>query len=164
MPRTDRIATLDPPAREHAFPSWPSLRDLEKQPPDTNAERRARLRFLALRIMRRLADHGAAVPQHSLLRQIEAVETSLKRLPANDIGRIRLSRFLRVARERSPRSLVTAALDLGEAVEAAGQMHSAAECYRSALDLLESHGITDGRERAVGLLTRITRSNGGRPR
>ena len=50
MARYDRIAPLSSPARDRAFPAWPVLRDIEGQDRDIDVCRRARLRFLALRL------------------------------------------------------------------------------------------------------------------
>ncbi len=54
MARYDRIAPLTTPERDHAFPGWPVLRDIEGQDRDSDVCRRARLRFLALSPARRV--------------------------------------------------------------------------------------------------------------
>src|SRR5512146_336551 len=95
MARYDRIAPLSAPSRENTFPGWPVLRDLEGIDRDAELARSARLRFLVLRPVRRLLDRGIAnVGRDSYLQQIETVREELGYLPARDVERARLARFL----------------------------------------------------------------------
>src|SRR5687768_13984922 len=100
MARYDRIAPLTPPARDTAFPAWQILRDLDGIDRDAELARRARLRFLAIRPLRRLLDRGNAVGRESYRAQIEAVREELGYLPSRDIERVRLARFLHSIEER----------------------------------------------------------------
>jgi len=136
MARYDRIATLDPPDRSRAFPGWVVFRDLEGRDRDPELARRVRLRFLALRIVRRLIDVGIdRVPPQSIEKQIESVREELGALPARDPERIRIAEFLNRVRELTPLTLATATLDLGEVAEADQQEFAAEEFYHTALDL-----------------------------
>lgn len=136
MARYDRIATLAPPDRSRAFAGWMIFRDLEGRDRDPDLARRARLRFLALRIVRRLIDVGIdKVPPHSIEQQIESVREELGGLPARDLERIRIAEFLNRVRGLVPLTLATATLDLGEAAEAEQQEFAAEEFYHAALDL-----------------------------
>ena len=58
MARYDRIAPIAAPARAAAFPGWLVLRDLQGRERDAELARRARLRFLALRPLRRVLALG----------------------------------------------------------------------------------------------------------
>lgn len=161
MARYDRIASLPPPARDEAFPGWPVLRDLESRERDPDLGRRVRLRFLALRPVRRLLAQGVdAVPADSFDRQVEGVREELGLLPARDPERIRLTRFLRQVRLRTPLALTTATLDLGEMIEAAGHLNGAAECYRIALEIAEAYRLDPEQVTALRLLGGIHRKSG----
>lgn len=131
MARYDRIAPLSSPEREQAFPCWPVLRDLEGQDRDADACRRARLRFLALRPVRRFADNPA-VSETSFQRQLEQVREELRSLAVQDAERVRLTRFLRQIEEREPGRIVPALLEFAEQAHAAGHMHAAEEFARTA--------------------------------
>lgn len=136
MARYDRIAALDPPDRSRAYAGWMIFRDLESHDRDSDLARRARLRFLALRIIRRLLDLGIDnVPPHSIEQQIESVREELGSLPARDPERARLAEFLNRIRGLDPLTLATATLDLGEAAETEHQEYAAEEFYHAALDL-----------------------------
>lgn len=136
MARYDRIAALDPPDRSRTFGGWTLFRDLEGRDRDPDLARRARLRFLALRIVRRLIEQGIdRVPSISIEQQIESVREELGSLPARDPERVRLAEFLNRIRGLTPLSLATATLDLGEAAEAEHQEYAAEEFYHAALDL-----------------------------
>jgi hypothetical protein len=147
MARYDRIAPLTSPAREQAFPAWPVLRDIEGQDRDADVCRRARLRFLALRPVRRIANREAgAISAASYGREIERVREELGGLPARDVERIRVTRFLRQIEDRDPRRLVHALLDFAEQSFAAGHIHAANEFAQTA-DTIEAGTATAVLER-----------------
>lgn len=128
MARYDRIAPLSSPERDQAFPGWPVLRDIEGQDRDADACRRARLRFLALRPARRIAGRDpATVSSGSYLRQIEQAREELGSLPARDVDRVRVSRFLREIEDRDPRRLLDALLEFATQAFSAGHEHAAHE-------------------------------------
>lgn len=136
MARYDRIAALPPPDRAHTFAGWSILRDLEGRDRDPDLARRARLRFLALRLIRRLIDQGIyEISAESFERQLESVREELGVLPARDPERIRIAEFLHQLRELSPIKVATATLDLGEAAEAENLEHAAEEFFHAALDI-----------------------------
>ncbi len=161
MARYDRIAPLPSPPRDRAMPSWPVLRDLEGRERNADLARRARLRFLALRPVRRLVARGIErVPPDSFQRQIEAVREELSTLPARDPERGRLTRFLHQIGRRTPLAVAAATLDMGEALEEAGQLYAAEEYYRTALELAASYGLMPQRVIAHRLLGRVLRTLG----
>jgi tetratricopeptide (TPR) repeat protein len=161
MARYDRIAPLTAPDRERAFSAWPVLRDLEGKERDAELARRARLRFLALRPVRRLLRLGIdGVPAASYQRQIEGVREELGHLSARDPERARLAEFLHRIEPRAPLALVAATLDTGEVAEAAGHFAAAEEYYRTALELAEQHGLVPERVIGVRLLGRLARKAG----
>ncbi|HEX6938172.1 MAG TPA: tetratricopeptide repeat protein [Longimicrobiales bacterium] len=161
MARYDRIASIPAPGRDRAFPAWPALRDLEGRDRDVELGRRVRLRFLALRPVRRLVHRGVgAVPQESLDRQIEGIREELGHLAARDPERARLARFLHQIAKGTPLAVTTATLDMGEVIEAAGHLHGAEEYYRTALELADAHGLTPERVVAQRLLGRVFRKVG----
>ncbi|HEX7120234.1 MAG TPA: tetratricopeptide repeat protein [Longimicrobiales bacterium] len=158
MARYDRIAPLPAPTRDRAFPAWLVLRDLEGRDRDVELARRVRLRFLALRPVRRLIRPGVdAVTAESFDRQIEGVREELGHLGARDPERVRLARFLHQIRKRTPLAVTTAALDMGEVIEAAGHPYGAEEFYRTALELADAHDLTPERVVAGRLLGRVYR-------
>jgi hypothetical protein len=137
MARYDRIAPLNSPIRDQAFPCWPVLRDLEGQERDADACRRARLRFLALRPVRRLADTKfELVSPESFSRQLEAVRDELRSLNSHDAERVRINRFLRQIEEREPKRIVMALLEFAEQAHAAGHVHAAQEYAATADDVV----------------------------
>jgi tetratricopeptide (TPR) repeat protein len=161
MARYDRIATLSAPARERAFAAWPVLRDLEGSERDAELVRRARLRFLALRPVRRLLERGIEqVSAESLERQIEGVREELGLLPSRDPERARIAQFLHRIRQRTPLAVTAATLELGEVVEEAGQAHAAREFYRTALDLAAAYRLVPEELLALRLLGRLERQAG----
>lgn len=146
MARYDRIAALDPPDRSRAYSGWTIFRDIEHCDRDPDRARRARLRFLALRLVRRLIDQGIdSVPRDSFERQIESIREGLGLLPARDPERARIAEFLQRVRTRTPMDVAIATLDLGEAAEAADLEHTAEEFYHAALDLANIYQLTPGR-------------------
>ncbi len=139
MARYDRLAGLGAPGRDGALPCWGVLRDLEGNERDTDAARRARLRFLALRPVYRLAVNGFdAVPSDSFERQVERVREELGQLPARDPERGVLARFLNELRTRNPEGLVGATLQVSEFTEASGHLGAAEEYAECALGLAHS--------------------------
>ncbi len=156
MARYDRIAPLPAPPREGVFPGWLVLADLESRERDTELARRARLRFLALRPLRRILAAGAEGPSAaSYARQIEGIREELGHLPARDPERIRLSRYLHEIAGRSPSELALAATGLGELVEELGHACAAEELYHTALEMAEHFQLAGPRAmalRRLGLL------------
>lgn len=156
MARYDRIAPLPAPSREAVFPGWLVLADLEGRERDTELARRARLRFLALRPLRRMLAEGAeGASAASYARQIEGIREELGHLPARDPERMRLSRYLHEIEGRVPAELALAAAGLGELAEDAGHAFAAEEFYRVSLELGERYelpGPTAGALRRLGLL------------
>lgn len=158
MARYDRIAPLKAPDRENAFPSWMALRDLQGRERDPDLGRRARLRFLALRPVRRLLDRGIDnVPVASFERQVEGVREELGHLSARDPERTKLSQFLHRILERTPTALAVATLELGEVIEASGHYYAAMECYLTALELARAYALGPEEVMALRLLGRVNR-------
>lgn len=128
MARYDRIAPLSAPSRESAFPGWLVLRDIEGNDRDTEGARRARLRFLAVRPVVRLLDRGiGGVSKESYKAQIEAVREELGYLPARDVERARLARFLHQIEEREAARIIGATIEMADACAYAGQTYAAEE-------------------------------------
>jgi tetratricopeptide (TPR) repeat protein len=158
MPRYDRIGPLAAPERERTFSGWLALRDLDGRERDADLVRRARLRFLAIRPVRRLLERGIDnVPIESFERQIEGIREELGHLPARDPERVRLSQFLHRIGQRTPLALVTATIDIGEIAEAAGHYHGAGEYYQTALEITDKYGLPAERILALRLLARVAR-------
>lgn len=158
MARYDRITPLPSPPRDRAIPAWPVLRDLEGRERNADLARRARLRFLALRPVRRLVARGIErVPADSFQQQLEAVRGELGALPARDPERGHLTRFLHQIGRRTPLAVTAATLDMGEVLEEAGQLYGAEEYYRTALELAASYGLMPQRVIAHRLLGRVLR-------
>jgi tetratricopeptide (TPR) repeat protein len=140
--RYDRIARIESPARADAFAGWLALRDLEGHEREPEFGRRARLRFLALRPVRRLLDRGLdGVDDASLFRQIEGIREELGHLPGRDTERRLLADYLREVEGRDPNRLTRAVLALGDAADAAGHTYAAEEFYLTALEMSEAHGL-----------------------
>ena len=127
MARYDRIAPLSSPTRESVFPAWPVLRDVDGHERDADVCRRARLRFLALRPVRRLLDRENGVTAESFNRQLDAVRQDLNTLPARDVERVRVTRFMKQIEDREAHRLVAALLEYAEQAYAAGHVHAAEE-------------------------------------
>jgi hypothetical protein len=150
MARYDRIAPLSSPARDHAFPAWPVLRDLEGQDRDVDVCRRARLRFLALRPVCRLIDRTAdTVSAESYGKQIGAVREELGSLSLRDVERARVTRFLRQIEDRDPKRLVTALLEFAEQANDAGHLYAAQE-YALTANALSPNAADDLLARIAG--------------
>lgn len=158
MARYDRIARLPAPAREDCFPAWLSLRDLQAHEREPELGRRARLRFLALRPLRRLLLRGLeGTPADSLRLQVDGVRDEIERLDERDPERSRLIGYLTEIGGRSPQGLVTATLDVGAAAEGAGHSYAAEEFYRTGLELAREHRLPSQEARALRRLARVHR-------
>lgn len=156
MARYDRIARLDPPSRAQAFPGWLVLRDLDGNDRDGELGRRARLRFLALRPVRRLLEAGFdGVATPSLERHLDHVRQELDQLGTRDAERIRIIGYLREIGTRAPRRATVATVGMGEAAEGAGHGYAAEEYYLTGLALAEAHRLTDQRARSLRCLGRL---------
>ena len=128
MARYDRIAPLTSPSRDSVFPAWPALRDMEGQDRDADVCRRARLRFRALRPVRRVLDRAPQpISAESYNRQVTAVREELGSLSARDVERARITRFLRQIEDRDHDALVAALLEYAEQAHSAGHDHAAEE-------------------------------------
>ncbi len=139
MARYDRIAPLNSPTRTEAFQGWLALRDLEGRERDADLGRRARLRFLAVRMVRRAIREGfERVPTASFERQIEGVREELGQLATRDIERARLADFLHVLQARSPASVCKALLEVGTVARELGHIYAAEECFLTSQDLATS--------------------------
>lgn len=161
MARYDRIAPLPAPSRETAFPAWLVLRDIDGSDRDNEVARRARLRFLAIRPIVRLLDRGmSGVSRDSYLAQIEAVREELGYLPARDVERARLARFLHQVEERDPVRVVSATLEMADACANAGQTYAAEEYALTALALATSNDEQRMKGVAHTILCRVYRMRG----
>ncbi|HUP89730.1 MAG TPA: hypothetical protein VM100_10275 [Longimicrobiales bacterium] len=143
MARYDRIAPLNPPARDNAFPGWWILRDLEGLDRDVELSRRARLRFLALRPVLRLVETGTNTPHESYIAQIDGVREQLGYLPARDAERSRLARFLHQIEDGELAHVASATLDMADGCALAGHLYGAEEYASVAASLAEK--ISDNR-------------------
>jgi hypothetical protein len=148
MARYDRIARLTPPARDGAYAGWLALRDLEGQERDTDLGRRARLRFLAVRLVHRLTGLGDGADSASLRLQGDAVREELGQLPSRDPERQRLATFLRSVSSLGYEDIVTATLDLARGALEDGHTYAAEEFYLAAKDLATERGLDDLATRA----------------
>jgi tetratricopeptide (TPR) repeat protein len=161
MARYDRIAPLTAPVRESSFPGWLVLRDIEGNDRDVEAARRARLRFLALRPVTRLLERGVdGVGRESYLSQIEAVREELGYLPARDIERARLARFLHSIEGREAARVITATLEMADACASAGQTRGAEEYALTAAGLAAASASARLHGVAHTTLARIYRERG----
>jgi tetratricopeptide (TPR) repeat protein len=148
--RYDRIARLEAPSRASAFEGWLAMRDVDGREREGEFGRRARLRFLALRPVRRLLARGFdGVDGASLDRQLEGVREELGHLPSRDSERRLLADFLREIEARDPDRLTLATLAVGDAAGSAGHGYAAEEFYRTGLELAESLQLPGPRLRAL---------------
>lgn len=161
MARYDRIAPLPAPLRENAFPAWLALRDIDGSDRDNEVSRRARLRFLSIRPIARLLDRGiAGVSRESYLAQIEAVREELGYLPARDVERVRLARFLHQVEARDPARIIAATLEMADACAVAGHTYAAEEYALTALGLAKANGEVRLEGCAHLALSRVYRMRG----
>lgn len=161
MARYDRIAPLTAPAREIAFPAWLVLRDIEGSDRDVEVARRARLRFLALRPVIRLLDRGIeGVGRESYLGQLEAVREELGYLPARDVERARLARFLHHVEDGDAGRVISGTLEMADACSVAGQTYGAEEYALTAIGLAAATGDQRRLGSAHAVLARVYRQRG----
>lgn len=160
MARYDRIARLDPPDRDHAFTGWLALRDLQSDERDKDLGRRARLRFLAIRLVHRLARRSDGVAEESLRQQCDAAREELGQLPGRDPERQRLAEFLTQVSTLDPATVVDATLELADALVAEGSAYAAEACYRAAIDLADASGLGALHTRALRGLTELGSGRG----
>jgi hypothetical protein len=154
--RYDRIARIESPTRADAFAGWLALRDLEGHEREPEFGRRARLRFLALRPVRRLLDRGLdGVDEASLNRQIEGIREELGHLPSRDTERRLLADYLREVEGRDPNRLTRAVLTLGDAAEAAGHGYAAEEFFLTALEMSDAYGLSPLRTQSLRSLAKL---------
>lgn len=159
MARYDRVALLESPARENCFPGWLTLRDIEGREREPELGRRARLRFLALRPLRRLLLRGMDGPTPESLRtQLAGLREEIERLDARDPERDRLMQYLTEVGGRSPLGLAAATLEVGAAAESAGHRFAAEEFYRTGLELAREHDLPAHEIRALRRLARVHRA------
>lgn len=161
MARYDKIARLDTPDREKAFPGWLVLGDLAGREREPELARRARLRFLALRPVRRLLDLGFdEIDRESLAQQVDSVRTALSELPGRDAERRRIAEYLHAIDERTPHGLASATIAMGEAAEADGHGCAAEEFYRTGLELAVRSRRTAQQMQALRCLGRLHAERG----
>ena len=155
MARYDRIARIAPPSRDDAFTGWLAVRDLAGRERDAELGRRARLRFLAVRLLHRLAAKGAEIDQDSLRQQCDAVREELGQLPSRDGERRRLAELLKHAASRDEPEIVRAAFDFAEAVDPAEHRFAAEELYRVGVQLADANDLPALREEGMRRLAEL---------
>ena len=149
MARYDRIARLDSPPREETFTGWLMARDLEDRERDADLGRRARLRFLAARLLHRILRTGPAdLDQESLRQQAEAVREELGQLPSRDPDRERLADLLKQVGALDLEAAVRSAIEMADAARADGHPHAAEEWYRIGLGLARANDLEGLADRA----------------
>lgn len=143
MARYDRIARIDPPGRDDAFTGWLAVRDLQDRERDKDLGRRARLRFLTVRVIHRLAlrIEAESLDRESLARQADAVREELGQLPSRDRERERLADVLKAAAALDERAIAKKALELGDSYRAEDQPFAAEEFYHVASALAGAYGL-----------------------
>lgn len=162
MARYDRIARLDPPARDDAFTGWLAVRDLQTDERDKDLGRRARLRFLAVRLAHRLVRQGDTVDRDSLRQQCDTAREELGQLPGRDPERQRLADFLKHVATMDPAAITGATLDMAATLRTEGHPFAAEECYRVAIDLAGAYDLSDLRSAGLrGLAALDTRPAAG---
>lgn len=149
MARYDRIARIDPPGRDDAFTGWLAVRDLAERERDTELGRRARLRFLAARLIQRLIRHGDGIDADSLQQQCNAIREELGQLPSRDSERQLLAELLKHVPERNAEAITQAGLDLANAIRDGGARYAAEEFYRTCMGLAEVNGLEDLRSQSA---------------
>lgn len=143
MARYDRIARIPPPPRDRAFTGWLVLRDLDGRERDPDLGRRARLRFLAVRLVHRLAGRLDGVDAGSLQRQCDAVREELGQLPGRDPERHQLAEFLHAVSGSDMGAIVRGAFGLGDAYAQSGYGSAAEEFYRAGVELAHRTGLAE---------------------
>lgn len=157
MARYDRIAPIRPPGRGKAFPGWLVLRDLEVDERDADLARRARLRFFALRPLRRVLQQDGRVAQTQVARQIEGVREELGHLTPRDPERVQLARLLHAVQDFSAPMVAACCLEVGELAEEAGHHSAAEEFFRTALEVAETFHLEASRAAALRHLGELFR-------
>lgn len=160
MARYDRIAPLNPPARDNAFPGWWILRDLEGLDRDVELSRRARLRFLALRPVLRLVETGTNTPRESYVAQIDGVREQLGYLPARDAERSRIARFLHQIEDGDITHVASATLDMAAGCASAGHLYGAEEYAFVASSLADKLSDNRLKSAASAMLAQVHRMRG----
>lgn len=132
MARYDRIARLGSPERDRVFTGWFMVRDLEGRERDGDLGRRARLRFLAVRLVDRLVRLGSRTDDDSLRRQADAVREELGQLPSRDPDRERLAELLEHVAAIDVSAVAASTLQMAVAAGEDGHPYAAEEWYRTA--------------------------------
>lgn len=141
MARYDRIARLDSPPRGDTFTGWLMVRDLEDRERDADLGRRARLRFLAVRLLYRILRSGSSLDRDSLRQQAEAIREELGQLPSRDPERERLGDLLKQAGALDLEDMVRSVLAMAGAAADDGHPFAAEEWYRTAHQLARAHQL-----------------------
>lgn len=160
MARYDRIARLSSPDRDSVFTGWMAVRDLESQERDPDLGRRARLRFLAVRLVHRLAGRGDTIDPASLQQQCDAVRAELGQLSSRDPERQRLNDFLTLVATGNAGAVVQATLELADAARVDGALFAAEEFYRAGIGLAERHGLKELQARGLKALAELDQRKG----
>lgn len=155
MARYDRIARLAPPKRDQVFTGWYMVRDLEGRERDTDLGRRARLRFLAVRLLNRMMRWGKGMDEDSLHRQADAVREELGQLPSRDPDRERIAELLKHVGSMDMGGVAESALAMAEAAAADGHPYAAEEWYRTAYGLADAADLQAMATAAAAGLTRL---------
>lgn len=155
MARYDRIARLDSPERDQVFTGWYMVRDLEDRERDVDLGRRARLRFLALRLVDRMTRLGAGKDDDSLHRQADAVREELGQLPSRDPDRERLAELLERAAAMDVDAVAASTLRMAAAAAEDGHRYAAGEWYRAAQRLAVAGNLSNVAAAATAGLTRL---------
>jgi hypothetical protein len=143
MARYDRVNTLDAPARDASLPGWSVLRDLEGRDRETDLARRARLAWLAARLLHRVARHRAVQPGDSIVQHAAAVREEIAALPQRDAERARLVQILdQVVLPQRDSAAAAAHAYAGFLVEA-GRFFAAEEFARLGEELGAGSGTPD---------------------
>lgn len=155
MARYDRIARLGSPRRDHVFTGWYMVRDLENRERDADLGRRARLRFLALRLVDRMTRPGAGKDDDSLHRQADAVREELGQLPSRDPDRERLAELLEHVSAMDVGAVAAVILQMAAAATEDGHPYAAEEWYRAAHRLAVAGDLQQVAASATSGLTRL---------
>lgn len=158
MARYDRIARIDPPARDDAYTGWLAVRDLADRERDGELGRRARLRFLAARVIHRLARQGDPIDGASLQQQSDTVREELGQLPSRDRERQLLAELLKHAPTRDVPAVVRAGLDLADGARSDGAPFAAEEFYRACMELAGNNGLDELRSEGLRGLEALGRA------
>lgn len=159
MARYDRIAALPVPERDHVIPAWPVMRELAGRERESDIASRARLYFIALRPVRRLADRDFAVSDASHDRQLAQVRVEIDSMPASAPERGRLRAFLGAVGTRLPERVATATLDIATLAETRSFYETAEEYALTALRVAR-HANPGVEARALTVLARLARETG----